>query len=132
MEGRGRLPKVACRLRSGGICKHTSQATSRFEGLDTRIWDGRNVHILRHLSDNRTSCNATASFYNQDFRNWQLGIPALIVAKQGGSKVARMLHIHYWSRSVFPTGQSVRLELGRGRTTFCRPVPSSSQIARAF
>ena len=34
--------------------------------------------------------------------------------------------------SVFPTGQSVRLESGRGRTTFCRPVPSSSQIARRF
>jgi len=39
---------------------------------------------------------------------------------------------HHGSSAVFPTGQSVRLELGRGRTTFCRPVPSSSQIARAF
>ena len=35
-------------------------------------------------------------------------------------------------KAVFPTGQSVRLEPGRGRTTVCRPVPSSSQIARAF
>ena len=33
-------------------------------------------------------------------------------------------------RSVFPMGQSVRLESGRGRTTFCRPIQSSSQIAR--
>ena len=33
---------------------------------------------------------------------------------------------------VFPTVQSVRLESGRGRTTFCRPVPSSTQIARRF
>ena len=34
--------------------------------------------------------------------------------------------------AVFPTVQSVRLEPGRRRTTFCRPVPSSSQIARQF
>ena len=34
--------------------------------------------------------------------------------------------------SVFPTVQSVRLEAGRGRTTFGRPVPSTSQNARQF
>jgi len=34
--------------------------------------------------------------------------------------------------SVFPTGQSISLESGHGQTTFCHPVPSSSQIARRF
>ncbi|PUU77085.1 hypothetical protein B9Z19DRAFT_198080 [Tuber borchii] len=32
--------------------------------------------------------------------------------------------------TVFATGQSVRPEPGRGRTAFCRPVRSFSQVAR--
>ena len=34
------------------------------------------------------------------------------------------------SCTVFATGQSVRPEPGRGRTTVCRPVRSFSQVAR--
>jgi len=40
--------------------------------------------------------------------------------------------IRRYLETVFPTGQSVRLEVGRGRTTFGRPVPSASQNARRF
>ena len=36
----------------------------------------------------------------------------------------------YLSSSVFATGQSIRRELGRGRTAVCRPVRSFSKVAR--
>jgi len=53
-------------------------------------------------------------------------------ARSGRMMIRRMMIRRMTWAPVFPTGQSVRLELGRGRTTFCRPVLSSSQIARAF
>ena len=53
--------------------------------------------------------------------------PGLYIAKEYPAQPSNQ-----FSYTVFPTVQSVRLESRRGRTTFCRPVPSSTQIARRF